>query len=498
MRSLTVLTLALFLLAPPSLASAHAVGQSQDLPVPFWLYLFGAGAVVVISFVQIGLFVGEEHTLYRYPRFNLLAVKPLRAVLTGRPLLVGLRLLSVALFLLVILSGLLGEQVLDQNLAPTFVWVIWWVGFSFFTAFVGNIWPLVNPWKVLFEWAEQIARLAGVKEGIELDEPYPDVWGVWPALALYAGFVWSETVFRGSAIPSNVALFTLLYSFLTWGGMVIFGKETWLRKGEAFSVFFGLLAKFAPTEVRVSDPRLCQECSDTCQIVQTTEGECVDCYECFAKAAPEDRQLNVRPWAVGLSLTEEVTLDRMVFVIFVLVSVAYHSLADTSLWTTLFGSALLSKTLGLIVLPLLFLAVYLGVMKLSEIFGFSYVSFRRLAPAYVYSLVPIAIAYQVAHYYTYLLVQGQTIIRLVSDPFGWGWNLFGTADYKTNASFISPNFVWYSQIILIIVGHVIAIYLAHVAALRLLKDPRLAMRSQYPVLGLMVLYTMFSLWVLSQ
>jgi hypothetical protein len=127
-----------------------------------------------------------------------------------------------------------------------------------------------------------------------------------------------------------------------------------------------------------------------------------------------------------------------------------------------------------------------------------YVPFRVLASAYVYSLVPIAIVYQVAHYYTYLLIQGQTLIRLVSDPFGWGWNLFGTAEYKPNASFIDPTFVWYSQIVLIIAGHVTAIYLAHVAALRLLKDPRLAMRSQYPVLGLMVLYTMFSLWLLSQ
>jgi len=154
--------------------------------------------------------------------------------------------------------------------------------------------------------------------------------------------------------------------------------------------------------------------------------------------------------------------------------------------------------LGLIGVPLVFLAVYLGVIKLSQIFGMGYVPFRVLASAYVYSLVPIAIVYQVAHYYTYLLIQGQTIVRLVSDPFGWGWNLFGTAEYKPNASFIDPNFVWYSELALIIAGHVIAIYLAHVAALRLLGNPKLAMRSQYPVLGLMVLYTMFSLWLLSQ
>ena len=145
MWRLIILTLTLFLLAPPTLAFAHALGQSQDLPLPFWLYLFGAGAVVIISFVQISLFVGESHALYRYPRFNLLAIGTLRAVLTNQPLLQGLRLLSVALFLLVILSGFLGQQVMDENFAPIFVWIIWWVGFSFFTAFVGNVWPLVNP-----------------------------------------------------------------------------------------------------------------------------------------------------------------------------------------------------------------------------------------------------------------------------------------------------------------------------------------------------------------
>src|SRR3954453_14964264 len=158
MRRLIILALALLLLVPPTQAFAHGLGQSQDLPVPSWLYLFGASAVVLVSFFQIGLFIGEEHTLRQYPRFNLLQLGPLRALLTSRLLLFGLRLLSVALFVLVILSGLLGRQGPDSNLAPTFVWIIWWVGLSFFTAFVGNLWPLVNPWKVLFEWTDVLVR----------------------------------------------------------------------------------------------------------------------------------------------------------------------------------------------------------------------------------------------------------------------------------------------------------------------------------------------------
>src|SRR5215204_5977909 len=177
-RRLIILTLALLLLAPPGEAFAHAFGRTYNLPVPFWLYLFGASAVLVVSFVQIGLFVGAGHTLRSYPRFDLLRVGPLRALLTTRPLLFALRLLSVTLFVLVILSGLLGQQNTDHNFAPTFVWIIWWVGFSFFTALMGNLWPLVNPWKVIFEWAEALVGRLGVQKGLELNEPYPTSWGV--------------------------------------------------------------------------------------------------------------------------------------------------------------------------------------------------------------------------------------------------------------------------------------------------------------------------------
>jgi hypothetical protein len=122
----------------------------------------------------------------------------------------------------------------------------------------------------------------------------------------------------------------------------------------------------------------------------------------------------------------------------------------------------------------------------------------QLAPAYVYSLVPIAIAYQVAHYYTYLLIQGQGMISYVSDPFGWGWDLFGTAGYEIKIGVVDAAFVWYSQVALIVAGHVIDVYLAHLISLRFFEDSKRALRSQSPMLVLMSLYTVLSLWILSQ
>lgn len=482
-------------------ALAHGFEGRYDLPVPLWLYLYGAAAAVVLSFVVAGLFVGREHAPHRYPRFDLLKVGAFRRVLASRPFLSGLRLVSAGLFLVVLVSGLFGSQAPGNNFAPTFVWIIWWVGFSLLVAFVGNLWPLLSPWKILFEWADGLSRRLGIGGGLELREPYPKGWGLWPALALLFAFVWVELVFEGSDTPLNVALFALLYSMLTWTGMALFGKEVWLRNGEAFAVFFGFLARFSPTEARVTDSEVCRGCGDACR---SEDGGCVNCYGCFERAGPGARELNLRPPAIGLSHPQRATTPgSMAFVVFMLAGVTYDGLSATPLWEEIRRLAapvvgeLAVGTLGLVAVPLLFLGAYAGFVKLSQRLSGG-ARFGEFAAAYVYSLVPIALAYQVAHYCTLLIFNGQIAIVQISDPLGRGWDLFGTAGYQVNNAVLGAAFVWYSQVALIVAGHVIAVYLAHVISLRQVKDSRRALRSQFPMLALMVLYTVLSLWIISQ
>ena len=474
-------------------ASAHGFGPTYDIPIPLWLYLYGAAAAVVLAFVPLALFSRKTpDDAYRYPRFDLFGVLWMRKLLTSRLLVGGLRLLSVFLFFVVIVAGLVGLQS-GFNIAPTFVWITWWVGFSFFTALFGNLWPLVSPWSVLFDWAEGLARRLGFRDKLELGEAYPGALGIWPAVGFYLAFVWFENVFSGSYVPRYIALFALGYSLITFYAMSFFGKETWLRRGEAFSVFFGLLGRFAPTEVRVKNPDVCRGC-DGCE-----PGRCVNCYECFRRAAPEERELNLRPPAVGLGLPERVLPGGAAFVILVLAGVTFDGLLETPLWLEIVRLTPVTQTLGVILLPLLFFGIYLGFVELSRVLGGGgEMGFRQFAAAYAFSLVPIAIAYQMAHYYTYLLIQGQMIVSLISDPLGWGWNLFGTAGFEPRYGIVGAAFVWYSQVALIVVGHVIAVYLAHSISLRLLRDPGRAFRSQLPMLVLMVLYTITSLWILAQ
>ena len=481
-------------LAGPALA--HGFGGSYNLPVPLWLYLYGAAAAVVLSFVPLAIFSGKgRDAAYRYPRFDLFRIGPLGALLNARPLVAGLRLLSVALFALVIFAGLFGNQDV-YNVAPLFVWVLWWVGFGFFVAFVGNLWPLVNPWKILFEWADGLARRLDPKVGLELRAGYPASLGVWPAVALYLAFVWIENVFSGAAAPGYIAMFALVYTAITLYGMAFFGKETWLRRGEAFSVFFDLLGRFAPAEVRTRNAELCQGC-DQCEVAIDPDGGCVNCYGCFERAAPGERELNLRPPAVGLGLPEPAVPGGVAFVVLVLAGVTYDGLLETPLWVEVVRLTPVNQTLGLVLVVAVFLGAYLGFVGLSRALGGG-MGFWRLATAYAFSLVPIAVAYQIAHYYTLLLVQGQAVVGYASDPFGWGWDLFGTADFRPRYGIVGAGFVWYSQVTLIVAGHVVAVYLAHLISLRLLRDPRGALLSQLPMLVLMVLYTVSSLWILAQ
>ncbi len=507
-RILPVVGLALLLLAwPASSLYAHGFGERYDLPVPLGLYVAGSGAAVALSFVVIGLFVRGAPGLRDYPRLNLLrwVGKGPVGLAWGASALLA-RVVAVAMFVLVLAAGLFGDAAPTKNLAPTMVWVIWWVGLAYASALVGDVWALVNPWKTLFEWAE--AALRRIRPGAELSlrRPYPSDWGAWPGVALFACFAWVELVYADAAVPVRIAQMGLVYSAITWAGMFVFGKEVWLRNGEAFSLAFGFFARFAPTEIRVTDTAVCASCAVDCA---DRDGRCIGCGDCFGRAPRGQREVSLRPFAAGLLRHETVSTSMMVFVVLLLATVTFDGLTATPAWVEVSGfianfvsGSAAVGTVGLVAVPLLFLGVYLGVCGLMAAASGRRPSVEELAPAFVYSLIPIALAYHLAHFLSFLLVQGQAIIPLASDPFGSGSDLLGTAGYTIDIGIVGARFAWFTAVIGIVTGHIIAVYLAHAVALRTLGDPLgdrgAALRSQYPMLALMVGYTMLSLWILAQ
>lgn len=452
-------------------AAAHALAQRYDLPLPLGYFLLAAGAAVAATFIILVLTARRPElpgSRNSHDRVFARGIVPSVVV-------VALQTVSIALLFLIVSAGLFGHQNPFKNLAPVAVWVIWWVGMALVSAFAANLWTLLNPFAALFDFAQWLAGRRG--GSLLLRRPYPAWLGAWPACALFLLFMWLELVAPGRDMPRNIAIAMLIYLALNFAGCVAFGRDVWLRSGDVFAIVFELFGRFAPLHFR----------------------------------RDHVWHWKLRPFASGLHARAPLDASMIGFALLALGSVTVDGVMETPLWAsiveTIFAASGRKPTDGpaymllasalLIAGPLCLAALYLAVIGIMKrIAGGP--SLTALAGAFVLSLVPIAIAYHLAHYVSLLAIAGQFIIPLASDPFGYGWDLFGTMLYRVDIGIVDARFVWYLSVVAIVTGHIIAVWLAHIAALRIYKDPVMARRSQYPILLLMVGYTMLSLWILAQ
>ena len=347
--------------------------------------------------------------------------------------------------------------------------------------------------------------------------PIPRWLGVWSAATLFLAFAWIEMAWQAGEIPRTLALLIVAYSALTWAGMFLYGREPWLRSGEAFTLVFGLLARFAPLELRVTEPAVCGGCTDP--RCSGDDGGCVNCYECYARAAPAARAWNLRPYAIGLLSEGPAPFSLIVFVLLMLSTVTFDGFRETPTWMAILEALIpglpsrattavaVVTSAALLAFPTLFVILYLGFGRLigaATLRGAQDPargrppSSRKLAGFFVLTLIPIALAYHLAHYLSFLLIAGQLVIPLSSDPLGLGCNLFMSTHYFLYISVVNARFVWFTTIPAVVIGHIVAVFLAHVMAVRVYPEPRAARRNQYPMLLLMVCDTMISLWILAQ
>ncbi len=428
MNIIVIIFIAIITFIFPADAYAHAFGTLYTLPIPLWLYLWGAGAALVISFVAIGFFTRESHQ-FKYPKFYI-GINPW--------IIFFAKIFSLILFCVVILSGFLGIQSPVQNFAPTFFWIIFLLGLTYLSAIFGNIWDIYNPWKIIvlfFNFKPVIA--------------YPKKLGYFPALIFYFMLIWVEILSSGlGARPQFLSVLLLSYTILNILASALFGVDDWFKFGEFFSVFFGIIAKLS----------------------------------LFSR----DDLLKQRP----------AFFSQLIFILFMLSSTAFDGFRSTIFYFRYFYS--INPTLLLFLSPLLFLILYLLAIILMKMLIKTKLSVIQLSLNFAYSLIPIALAYNIAHYFTLLLIQGQTIIPLLSDPLNKGWNLFGSADYQINVGILGASFVWHFEVLAIILGHILAVIFAHMIALKLFPGRRQALISQIPMLILMVCYTIAGLWILSQ
>lgn len=498
-----------FVGAVPISVAAHGFGPRYDLPVPLSLYLSGAGFAVALSFAVMSVAIKGQHNILGYPVLQLLTMQRDNSVLARGAVWI-LRVLSLFLFVLTVVAGAFGDQEPVRNLAPTMVWIIFWVGLGIAVPLIGNLWELVNPWKTVFDLLNGITKRVAGSE-LSWNIPYRKRYALIPGLVLFGLFGWVENVYTDSAVPGHIAFLGTAYALAMLVGMIVFGKRVWLENGDAFTIFFNRLAGFGFLEIRNDDADACVRCGAGCK---DQNGFCIDCYTCIDLA--KKIRLVARPWAVGLARAGILSNRGKLFVIGILAIVSFDGFSETPAWASVINTSLpwmattfpaandvyfllmLISTVGIVVTVAIFLAAYQVTMSFMSIVTRGVTSSDDLARMFVVTLLPIAVAYHLAHYLSLFAVQGQLLIPLLSDPLGRGVDLFGTADYKVNIGVVSSKFLWYFSVAVIVIGHVIAVYLAHVLSMSIFSDRAQVLRSQYPMVALMIGYTVISLWIIAQ
>jgi hypothetical protein len=444
---------------------AHGIVGRADLPIPIAWFAVAAAVVLVVSFLVLAVGWSRPH-LEQVPERRLVRLPLAVEVLLGS---VGMLVFGVTVY-----AGLAGTDSQADNLAPTAVYVGFWVGIPFVTLLLGDVFRLLSPWRALGRATGWVAgRLA--RGALPEPLPYPARLGHWPAVAGLIGFAICELCWAAASDPAPLAVLMLVYMAIQLVGMSLYGVEPWTRRGDAFGVWFSLLARLAPI-ARRADGRLVLRppvigatglaaLAGTTAVLLTAIG--TTAYD-GAKEGPlfNDMTGTLQDAFTGIGLSKGFGLE-LAFMVGLGISIV----VVTAIWAV-----------GVLGMPR-------HEVRLSRI---------ELSRRFAHTLIPIAAAYLVAHYFSLLAYNGQALWSLASDPLGDGSDLFGGAGTAIDYSIVSATVIAYVQIASLVVGHVAALVLAHDRALVVYGNARSAIGSQVVMLVVMVVFTILGIALLSE
>ena len=468
LNSLSLSLNILFFIFVPSVSFSHGLNVRYELPIPLYIYLISSAFIIFVTllfskyflnkYIEASKNIAERH-LYNNKWIGSLGF-------------------TVILFL--IYAGYYGDQGPLNNIINVLIWVWFWVGFAYLSIFSGRFWPKVNPWfspfsfiirsLYQFKWIKKIRRKS-IREISIL------------GIILLIIFVWFAIVYPGREVPKNLSLFLIIYSFITFLGMLIYGRVRWFAYAEIFSIYFGMLGR-----IGIFSPYY------------------------------KNKKYNIRMPFSGI-LMGKGSIYSAIFIIIAVASISFDGVLETKFWydfkvslisnfffipilkllLSWFGNLeIILDSLGIIFMPIV-LALF---FSLSCVKGLKYFkqdyTIKKLIIIFAPSLIPIAAAYHVAHYFSFLLIAGQLAFPLLSDPLNLGWDLFGTENYKVNPYVINAKIGWSVILFSVIVGHMGSIVISQKIAYTLVVNKKNAIKAHLPLSFFMILYTIFSLWILSE
>jgi hypothetical protein len=431
------------LLAAPSTVLGHALSNTYQSRLPLIVYLAGAAIAVGLSFAF--LLIADVRAEPPVTGAGRVPPRWLRGLL---------RAIGLIGWLWIVAQGLAGGNGAG-DVTTLFLWVYGWVGLAMLSAFVGPVWHWLDPFTTIHDLGAGLLRRLAVRGWDVAD--YPAGLGRWPAVAGLVFFVWLELVGNGAG-PRSLFITVVGYTAFTLAMMAQFGRDTWRASGETFSVWFGLLGQLAPTAL-VGDPAA--------------------------------GRVARRPFASGLLLPGW-RLEDVVLVGVGTASILFDGLSQTQPWFDVFGApGVAIKTLQL--------AGFLGLLVVAAILVSRLVGLEATAAG----LLPIAAGYLVAHYFTYLLIDGQRIVVALADPLQQGWDIgdLGLAFFEPSSTWLPPGLVWTVQLAAVVGGHMLGAWAGHVVMARqtgAARGERRHRQREVPLAVIMVALTTLTLWSLGQ
>ena len=443
----------------PLAAFAHTGERAFVLLLPTGAYIAGGAAAVALSFAVMACMPSRffaslatrSSPIARLPRWNTTASSAA----------------ALAIAVLLVLAGFTASRDPLDNPLPLVVWTLWWVGLTFLVAVVGDLWAILNPWRALCRLVAAVVRV--------VPRAYPDGLGYWPAVLLLLAFGWFELVYPAPQDPQRLACAILVYTVITVIGMLVYGEEPWLERGEAFSVFFRMVSWLSPFQVSAG------------------------------------RELELGLPCRALIDAGRIPAGGVAFILVALASVSFDGLSRTFWWIGLVGenplehpgrgALMIVNTLGLLATAAALGCAFVAAVRLGSWLAQAGRNAGPIYGDYIVAIVPIAFGYHFAHYLPTFLVDAQYALRALADPFSLDWNLFGGRGIEVTTSFLSHHasvhMIWNVQVAGIVLAHVAAVFVAHVLALRRHARVGAAIVSQLPMTALMVGYTIFGLWLLA-
>lgn len=502
-----------------------AVAEPQVMVHPgIPLQMAVPGVVAVILLTHLFLMFSRRRQAGPAWKLDLLRWTGVKALVKRRWFPMLLQGVPIALFLLVLATGFFGSQRVYPavNIAPVLTWTIWWALLIFMVLTGGSIFCAVCPWEGISSLVTSFSlRSRKSKMGANLKWP-KKLSNIYPAMAMFMALTWIELGLAITKSPMKTALMALGFVVMAVVVAMFFERRAFCRYLCLVGRVQGMYALFAPIEVRSRSTDVCRTCTthDCYKGNEVDEGcpthlfpgtlkentYCTMCTECVRSCPHDNMTVGLRPLGEDLGGTKKFRMDEAIFAVVLLALTSFHGLTMTPQWIEFTNSSAANLNVstnsvftGLMVFMMAWplLLFWLAASVARKMSGVPSVSTGKVFKTFGYSVLPIALFYHLAHNGMHFFMEAQHIVPVLSDPFGWGWDLFGTAG-KTYPPLLTLRTIWWMQLILIVIGHVYSVVVSDRIARAVYKDQAAGRRAMIPLLVTMILYSCFSIWLIAQ